>query len=140
MAVQEYGQDNPEQEFDVLEKVWPNFDYFFVHIKKTDSYGEDGNFEGRIHVLEEVDAIIPRLRALNPDVIVVTGDHSTPSPLKSHSWHPVPLMVYSRCCRADRVQEFNETALVQGGLGTIPGTSILPLMLANGRRLTKFGA
>ncbi len=140
MSVQEYGQDNPEQEFDILEKVWPDFDYFFVHIKKTDSYGEDGNFEGRIHVLEEVDALIPRLRALNPDVIAVTGDHSTPSPLKSHSWHPAPLMVYSKHCRADQVTAFNETALLQGGLGTIPGTSILPLMLANGLRMTKFGA
>jgi 2,3-bisphosphoglycerate-independent phosphoglycerate mutase len=140
MAVQEFGQETPEQEFEILEKVWDQYDYFFVHIKKTDSYGEDGNFEGRLHVLEEVDELIPRLRALNPDVIAVTGDHSTPSPLKSHSWHPVPLMIYSKVCRADRVEAFNETALLAGGLGTIHGTSILPLMLANGRRLGKFGA
>ena len=140
MHVQEFGQDTVEQEFDILEKVWKDFDYFFLHVKKTDSYGEDGNFEGRVHVLEDTDQLIPRLRALNPDVIAVTGDHSTPSPLKSHSWHPVPLMIYSKHCRADQVGAFNETALLAGGLGTIPGTSILPLMLANGLRLTKFGA
>ena len=91
-------------------------------------------------MLEEVDALLPRLRNLNPDVIAVTGDHSTPAPLKSHSWHPVPLMIYSKHCRPDRVEAFNETALLAGGLGTIPGTSILPLMLANGLRLAKFGA
>lgn len=140
MHVQEFGQDTVEQEFDILEKVWKDYDYFFLHVKKTDSYGEDGNFEGRVHVLEDTDKLIPRLRALNPDVIAVTGDHSTPSPLKSHSWHPVPLMIYSKHCRADQVQAFNETALLAGGLGTIPGTSILPLMMANGLRLTKFGA
>ena len=140
MAVQEEGQETTSEEFDILEKVWNDFDYFFVHIKKMDSYGEDGNLEGRIHVAEEVDALIPRLRALNPDVIAVTGDHSTPSPLKSHSWHPVPLMIYSKYCRPDKVEAFNETALTGGGLGVIPGTSILPLMLANGLRLAKFGA
>jgi 2,3-bisphosphoglycerate-independent phosphoglycerate mutase len=140
MKVQEHGQDTVADEFGILEKVWNEHDFFFVHVKKTDSYGEDGNFEGRIKVLEEVDPLISRLRALNPDVIAVTGDHSTPSPLKSHSWHPVPLMIYSRHCRADQVQAFNESALVAGGLGTIHGTEILPLMLANGLRLSKFGA
>jgi 2,3-bisphosphoglycerate-independent phosphoglycerate mutase len=140
MAVQEFGQETPVQEFEILEKVWDDFDYFFIHIKKTDSYGEDGNFEGRLHVLEEVDALIPRLVALKPDVVAVTGDHSTPSPLKCHSWHPVPLMIYGKHCRADRVQAFNETALLAGGLGTVHGTSILPLMLANGLRLGKYGA
>jgi 2,3-bisphosphoglycerate-independent phosphoglycerate mutase len=140
MTVQEAGQETPADEFAVLEKVWKEYDYFFIHIKKTDSYGEDGNFEGRIGVLEEVDALIPRLRNLQPDVIAVTGDHSTPSPLMSHSWHPVPLLIYGKHCRPDKAQAFNETELLGGGLGVIPGTSILPLMLANGLRLQKFGA
>lgn len=140
MTVQEEGQETTADEFAILEKVWKDDDYFFIHIKKTDSYGEDGNFEGRLHVLEEVDALIPRLRNLNPDVVAVTGDHSTPSPLKSHSWHPVPLMIHSKHCRADKAQAFNETELLGGGLGVIPGTAILPLMLANGLRLQKFGA
>jgi 2,3-bisphosphoglycerate-independent phosphoglycerate mutase len=140
MTVQEEGQETTSEEFDILEKVWNDFDYFFIHIKKTDSYGEDGNLDGRIKVLEEVDALIPRLTALSPDVVAVTGDHSTPSPLKSHSWHPVPLMIYGKHCRADKVAQFNEGALLAGGLGTIHGTSILPLMLANGLRMAKFGA
>lgn len=140
MTVQEEGQETIEDQINILKKVWNDFDYFFIHVKKTDSYGEDGNFEGRISVLEEVDPYVKAIRDLNPDVIAVTGDHSTPSPLKSHSWHPVPLLIYSEHCRPDRVQQFNETALLEGGLGTIHGTSILPLMLANGKRLTKFGA
>ncbi len=140
MTIQEEGQETTEEQINLLKKVWDDFDYFFIHIKKTDSYGEDGNFEGRISVLEEVDPYIAQIRELGPDVIAVTGDHSTPSPMKSHSWHPVPLLIYSECCRPDTVQQFNERALLQGGLGTIHGTSILPLMLANGKRLTKFGA
>jgi len=140
MTIQEEGQENTKDQIEILRKVWDDFDYFFIHIKKTDSYGEDGNFEGRVSVLEDSDPYVGMIRDLGPDVIAVTGDHSTPSPLKSHSWHPVPLLIYSNCCRPDRVQQFNEAALLQGGLGTIHGTSILPLMLANGKRLTKFGA
>lgn len=140
MTVQEHGQETIADQVEILRKVWNDFDYFFIHVKKTDSYGEDGNFEGRVSVLEEVDPFVAKMRELKPDVIAVTGDHSTPSPLKSHSWHPVPLMIYSDCCRPDRVREYNETALLAGGLGTIHATSILPLMLANGKRLTKYGA
>lgn len=140
MTVQEHGQETIADQIEILRKVWDDFDYFFIHVKKTDSYGEDGNFEGRVSVLEEVDPFVAKMRELKPDVIAVTGDHSTPSPLKSHSWHPVPLMIYSDCCRPDRVSAYNETALLAGGLGTIHATSILPLMLANGKRLTKYGA
>ena len=87
--------------------------------KKTDSYGEDGNFENKVKVIEQVDRLIPRLMNLNPDVVIVTGDHSTPSVLKSHSWHPVPLLIWSKYCRPDNVKDFGERACVSGGLGPI---------------------
>ena len=133
------GPEIPD-EFDALAAHWDEYDFFFVHIKKTDSAGEDGNFERKVAIIEEVDAHIPRLMALHPDVVVVTGDHSTPALLRSHSWHPVPVLLYSPHCRADSVQSFSERACVTGGLGQIPATDLMPLAMANALRLTKFGA
>ncbi|MBS3749521.1 MAG: 2,3-bisphosphoglycerate-independent phosphoglycerate mutase, partial [Candidatus Thermoplasmatota archaeon] len=104
-----------ESEFETLKNNWEKYDFFYVHIKKTDSYGEDGNFEAKKQVIEEVDRFIPMLRDLKPDVIMVTGDHSTPSKLAFHSWHPVPVMIWSEDCRADEVNLFNETSCVHGG-------------------------
>jgi len=140
MKVHDQGQDSVAQEFDLLEKVYKDHDYFFVHIKKTDSYGEDGNFDGKVHVIEELDAQIPRVLALDPDVIVVTGDHSTPALLKSHSWHPLPLLLHSKYCRRDTVETFSEKACLAGGLGRIAHVSIMPLAMANALKLLKFGA
>lgn len=127
-------------EFTALEKSWNDFDFFYLHVKKTDSYGEDGNFAGKVHVIEEVDAQLPRLLALKPDVIIVGGDHSTPSLLKSHSWHPVPVMLYSRFARADGIAEYSERACARGSLGRLPAKDLMPMALANAQRLTKFGA
>jgi len=130
-----------EDEFTALEKNWKNYDYFFIHIKKTDSYGEDGNFENKVKIIEEVDRQIPRILKLNPDVIIVTGDHSTPSVLKSHSWHPVPLLIWSKYCRPDNVEQFGERACIAGSLGPmLPAVEIIPIALANARRLEKYGA
>jgi 2,3-bisphosphoglycerate-independent phosphoglycerate mutase len=130
-----------DDEFATLEKKWNDYDFFFVHIKKTDSYGEDGNFENKISVIEEVDKLIPRLLKLNPDVIIITGDHSTPSLLKVHSWHPVPTIIWSKYCRPDRVDKFGERACITGGLGPrLPAVEIMPIALANAKRLEKFGA
>lgn len=127
-------------EFTALEKHWNDFDFFYLHVKKTDSYGEDGNFDGKVHVIEELDAQLPRLHALKPDVIIVGGDHSTPSLLKSHSWHPVPVMLWSKFVRADGIAEYGERACARGSLGRFPSKDLMPMALANAQRLTKFGA
>ncbi len=130
-----------ESEFNTLEKNFAKFDFFYVHIKKTDSYGEDGNFEAKVGIIEEVDKFIPRLEALKPEVIVVTGDHSTPAKLKAHSWHPNPFLLYSPVCLADKVQVFSERECASnGGLGRFPATEAIPLMLAHSLRLNKYGA
>jgi 2,3-bisphosphoglycerate-independent phosphoglycerate mutase len=140
MDLLETGQ-TIEEEFKTLEENWENYDFFFLHIKKTDSYGEDGNFDSKVKIIEQVDQLIPRLMKLNPNVVIVTGDHSTPSVLKSHSWHPVPLLIWSKYCRADNVKEFGERACITGGLGpNLPAVEILPIALANAQRLEKFGA
>jgi 2,3-bisphosphoglycerate-independent phosphoglycerate mutase len=127
-------------EFDALEKAWADYDFFFLHYKYTDSRGEDGDFSAKVAVIEEFDTYIPRVMSLKPDVVVVTGDHSTPSLLKAHSWHPVPTMLYSRYCRRDGVLEYSERACTHGGLGHIQAADLMPLALANALRLTKFGA
>jgi 2,3-bisphosphoglycerate-independent phosphoglycerate mutase len=109
-------------------------------VKKTDSAGEDGDFDRKVKLIEAVDKKIPRLIDLGPDVMVVTGDHSTPASLKSHSWHPVPVLVHSRYCRPDGVDRFGERACTAGGLGPrFPATDLMPLAAANALRLKKFG-
>ncbi len=128
------------EEFAALEQNFQKFDFFFMHIKPTDAHGEDGNFDGKVKVIEEVDALIPRLTALNPDVLVVTGDHSTPAALKSHSWHPVPVILSSPTCRPDRVERFGERDCLQGGMGRMPMVHLMALALAHAQRLAKFGA
>jgi 2,3-bisphosphoglycerate-independent phosphoglycerate mutase len=127
-------------EFTVLEKNWNDFDFFYLHVKKTDSAGEDGDFARKAHVIEELDAQLPRLLALKPDVVIVGGDHSTPALLKAHSWHPVPVMLYSRVVRADGIAEYGERACVRGSLGHLRSKELMPIALANAGRLTKFGA
>jgi len=133
-------QSSIEEEFDVLAKHYADYDFFFLHIKQADAAGEDGNFQEKVLVIEEVDAALPRLTDLQPEVIVVTGDHSTPALLKAHSWHPVPFVLSSRWCRADDVTEFSERACARGSLGRLPALAVMPLALANALKLTKFGA
>ncbi len=129
------------EEFATLREHWAGHDFFFLHVKPTDSAGEDGDFERRIAVIEQVDALVPRLLELQPDVIVVTGDHSTPALMKYHSWHPVPLLLWSARCRPDGVRAFGEKDCLAGGLGPhLPAVDIMPLALANADRLEKFGA
>jgi 2,3-bisphosphoglycerate-independent phosphoglycerate mutase len=127
-------------EFTVLEKNWNDFDFFYLHVKKTDSAGEDGDFARKAHVIEELDAQLPRLMALKPDVVIVGGDHSTPALLKAHSWHPVPVMLYSKVVRADGIAEYGERACARGSLGHLRSKELMPIALANAGRLTKFGA
>jgi 2,3-bisphosphoglycerate-independent phosphoglycerate mutase len=140
MTVLEVGGETLEDEVAALRRHWADFDFFYVHVKKIDSAGEDGDFQRKVEIIEHVDTLIPDIMALNPDVVIITGDHSTPALLRSHSWHPVPTILWSRVCRADAVREFGETACSQGGLGVFPATDLMPLALANAGRLTKFGA
>lgn len=129
-----------ESEFDALRENFGKYDYFYVHLKDTDMAGEDGDFEKKVESIEFADKFIPRVLELNPDVIAVTGDHSTPSVLKGHSWHPVPFMIYSKYCLFDRVKAFGERECMNGGLGVIPSLEVMPLVLANAKRLSKYGA
>jgi 2,3-bisphosphoglycerate-independent phosphoglycerate mutase len=129
-----------EDEFATLKQNYNDYDFFFLHIKWTDSAGEDGDFDRKVRILEQIDAALPVLVNLEPDVIVVTGDHSTPAVLSGHSWHPVPVLLYSKYCRPDAVQKFSEPAFLSGGLGRIYATQIMPLAMANALKLTKFGA
>ncbi|HQU43003.1 MAG TPA: 2,3-bisphosphoglycerate-independent phosphoglycerate mutase [Pirellulales bacterium] len=129
-----------DQQIDVLSENWSKFDFFFLHFKYTDSTGEDGAFQNKVKRIEELDAVVPRVTALNPTVLIVTGDHSTPSKLKSHSWHPVPTLLYSACCRCDDCQTFCEREAVHGGLGQFEAKYLMLLALANAGRLGKYGA
>ena len=129
-----------DDELATLEKHWDDYNFFFVHYKYTDSAGEDGNVEKRVTCLREVDASIDRLRALAPDVFAITGDHSTPCALKSHSWHPVPVAIQAKAARRDDVEVFTENAFLAGGLGRFPGSQLMGLMLAHAGRLEKYGA
>lgn len=129
-----------EDELNTLASNWDNHDFFYVHIKHTDSFGEDGNFEGKVQVIEEVDALLPKLIDLKPEVLVITGDHSTPAMLKGHSWHPVPILIHAENCRKDNATEFSENACLTGGLGRIYAVDIMPLAMANALKLDKFGA
>jgi 2,3-bisphosphoglycerate-independent phosphoglycerate mutase len=125
---------------DTLKKVWGDYDFFFIHFKYTDSTGEDGNFAAKVKRIEEFDAAVPRITALKPDVLIVTGDHSTPSMLASHSWHPVPTLLASKFCRTDACEKFGESDCLRGGLGQFEAKYLMTLALANARRLNKYGA
>lgn len=130
-----------EKNLDVLKENWEKFDFFFLHNKPTDSAGEDGDFKRKAILIEEVDDQIPKLMALKPDVLIVTGDHSTPALMKSHSWHPVPTLLWSPWCRPDRVVQFGERDCMAGGLGQrFASTELLPLALAHAGRLKKYGS
>jgi len=123
-----------------LQRHYKDYDFFFIHFKSTDSRGEDGDFEAKAHAIEELDNALPALLNLNPDVLIVTGDHSTPANLAMHSWHPVPFMLRSKCCFPDNVTEFSERACLAGGMGRFPAVEIMPLAMANALKLDKFGA
>ncbi len=129
-----------DEQIDLLQQHWADYDFFFIHFKYTDSTGEDGNFDMKVERTEQFDAIIPRVTALQPDVLIVTGDHSTPAYLQSHSWHPVPTLLVSNCCRPDTCQTFGERQCVTGGLGQFEAKYLMSLALANAGRLGKYGA
>lgn len=127
-------------QIEVLRHNWDSYDYFFVHFKKTDARGEDGDFDAKAKAVEELDAIVPEILSLNPDVLIVTGDHSTPATLAAHSWHPVPVLLHAKYCRRDDVTEFCERACLRGGLGQFHAAELMPLAMANALKLNKYGA
>ncbi len=127
-------------QIETLRRVWNEYDFFFLHYKYTDSTGEDGNFAAKVEMIERLDTEIPRIRAMKPDVLVVTGDHSTPSKLKSHSWHPVPVVLVATTARTDAVTEFGETQCLRGGLGQFEAKHLMTLAMAHAGRLGKYGA
>ena len=129
-----------DEQIDELARHWEEFDFFFLHFKYTDSTGEDGNFAEKVRRIEELDRALPRIEALRPDVLVVTGDHSTPSRLKSHSWHPVPTLLVADTCRPDGLGAFSEKDCLRGGFGIFPAKHLMLLAMAHAGRFGKFGA
>jgi len=139
MDIADAGTTLTEQ-IDTLRQLWNQYDFFFIHFKYTDSTGEDGNFAAKVEMIERLDAEVPRIKGLNPEVLIVTGDHSTPSKLKSHSWHPVPTLLWAKTVRPDAVVEFGETWCLRGGLGQFKAKYLMALALAHAGRLGKYGA
>ena len=129
-----------EAEVDTLAQHWAGYDFFFFHVKKSDSRGEDGDFDAKVAVIEHFDALLPDILALEPDVVIVSGDHSTPAALRAHSWHELPVLLWSKAIRPDSVQRYGERPCMAGGLGHIHHTDLLPLAMANALRLAKYGA
>lgn len=129
-----------EEIFNTIEKQYDKYDFFFLHYKKTDAAGEDGNIQAKIKAIEAIDPFIPRLLALNPEVLVVTSDHSTPCRLKSHSWHPNPFILHASSAMKDNVKRMTERECARGYLGHLPSLRAIPLMLAHAGKLKKFGA
>ncbi len=125
---------------EALRAAYRDYDFVFVHFKKTDSSGEDGSFDAKVAATEELDEVAARVRSIGPDVLLVTGDHSTPSAMAMHSWHAVPVLVRAANARVDEVATFGESACLRGSLGTVRAVDLMPLMLAHAGRLKKFGA
>jgi 2,3-bisphosphoglycerate-independent phosphoglycerate mutase len=136
------GLTNLDDQMEVLKREWSAYDFFFVHYKYTDSRGEDGDFDAKAAEIEKVDKIVPTILDLKPDVLVVTGDHSTPSVLKSHSWHPVPVLLYApgTMRRNPDVKGFGESECLKGALGQFNGPQLMNLITAHARRQAKYGA
>ena len=129
-----------DEQIDELAKCWNDYDFFFLHFKYTDSTGEDGDFDQKVKRIEELDRAIPRIEKLGPDVLIVTGDHSTPSKLKSHSWHPVPTLLVADTCRPDGLEKFSEQDCLRGGFGQFPAKHLMLLAMAHALRFGKYGA
>jgi len=132
--------ESAAEAFAVAAQQWASHDYLFIHVKGTDMAGEDGDFEAKVRVIEAVDQALPKLQALGPDVLCVTGDHSTPVPMRGHSWHPVPALLYSKVCFPDAHARFHETSCRTGSLGELASKDLIAVLLANAGRLDKYGA
>jgi 2,3-bisphosphoglycerate-independent phosphoglycerate mutase len=141
MHVASLQGETPQDEFQRAAELGPAHDFLFVHIKKTDSRGEDGDFGAKVAYIEQVDQALPTLLGLEPAVLAITGDHSTPARLRYHSWHPVPFLLSAPATvREDEQTSFGERQCTHGGLGTFPSAQVMPLLMAHARRLQKYGA
>ncbi len=139
--VETKNEDSPADEFNRVAGVWPDYDFVFCHIKQTDSRGEDGNFDAKVAMIEAVDRALPTLLDLEPSVLIITGDHSTPATYGAHSWHPVPTILYAPGAHMpDRAQCFGERECMAGALGQFYAVDLMPMALAHARRLEKYGA
>ena len=134
------GLKDLNDQAEALKEYWDQYDFFFVHHKYADSRGEDGDFQGKVAEIEKVDAFLPQIMNCRPDVLIVTGDHSTPAVMKSHSYHPIPFLLHGQNTRPDEVVEFGERACAKGLWGIIPGVMLIRLALAYADKLSKFGA
>jgi len=134
------GGDTLESEIVTLERHFGHYDFFYLHVKWTDSAGEDGRFLEKVRLLEAVDRLVPRVEALCPDVLAVAGDHSCPSVFREHTWHPVPFLVHSRWCMPTSVKRFTERECARGSLGCFPAERAMLLMMSHAGKLSKFGA
>jgi 2,3-bisphosphoglycerate-independent phosphoglycerate mutase len=132
--------DTIESQIATLKRVWNDHDFFFIHFKYTDSTGEDGTFDKKVQMIEKLDSALPGILDLKPDVLIVTGDHSTPSKMKSHSFHPVPTLLRAAIARTDGVTEFGEEACLRGGLGQFQAKHLMLLAMAHAKRFGKYGA
>jgi len=126
-------------EVETLRENFESHDFFFIHYKPADAAGEDGDFDAKVKRLEELDSFIPAIRELEPDVLVVAGDHATPAITAGHSWHPVPFMLHSRLTKGEGVSAFNERTCRQGSIGRIPATNAMLLAMSHAGKMTKFG-
>lgn len=140
MDILETGGINISDEVKTLTAHFDKYDFFYFHIKDTDSSGEDGDFARKVQVIEEFDKFVPSILGLGPDVLIVTGDHSTPAKMKGHSWHPVPFLIHSEWVRPQGIEGFGESTCASGNLGVFPSLGVLPLAMANALKLSKFGA
>lgn len=129
-----------EDVFTTAEKIYADYNFFYLHVKKPDAAGEDGNYKEKIKAISETDTFIPRLLALKPEVLAVTSDHSTPCLLKSHSWHPNPFLLHSRTAQQDEVNTFSEIQCASGYLGRFPALNTMTLLMAHAEKLKKYGA
>jgi 2,3-bisphosphoglycerate-independent phosphoglycerate mutase len=134
------GPQTIAEQFERYVAEYDNYDYFFIHYKYTDMYGEDGNFEAKKKAIEDFDAALPILLKKMPDVLAITGDHSTPCIVKGHSWHPQPVLLHSAISGSDKLDRFTETGANRGSLGILEAKYLIRLMQANGRMFDKYGA
>ena len=134
------GPETITQQFERYVAEYDNYDYFFIHYKYTDKAGEDGNFAAKVKAIEDFDAALPILLARKPDVLAITGDHSTPCAIKGHSWHPQPVLLHSACSGSDKLNRFTETGANIGSLGIFEAKYLIRLMQANAKMFDKYGA
>lgn len=134
------GPQTIQAQFERYLAEYDHFDFFFIHYKYTDKYGEDGNFMGKMKAIEEFDAALPVLLRKTPDVLAITGDHSTPCAVRGHSWHPQPVLLHSALSGSDKLERFTETGANLGSLGIFESKYLIRLMQANARMFDKFGA